>query len=85
MDVVIGIAASGRTPYVIGGLQYAQSIGAQTVAISCNTASEISKHADYPLEVNVGRGINWFYTLKIWNCTKVNIEYDFHDYDGTLW
>lgn len=54
MDVVIGIAASGRTPYVIGGLQYAQSIGAQTVAISCNTASEISKHADYPLEVNVG-------------------------------
>lgn len=48
MDVVIGIAASGRTPYVIGGLQYAQSIGAQTVAISCNTASEISKHADYP-------------------------------------
>lgn len=53
-DVVIGVAASGRTPYVIGGLQYAQSIGAQTVAISCNTRSEISKYADYPLEVNVG-------------------------------
>ena len=53
-DVVIGVAASGRTPYVIGGLQYAQSIGAQTVAISCNTGSKISKYADYPLEVNVG-------------------------------
>ncbi|WP_436860353.1 N-acetylmuramic acid 6-phosphate etherase [Staphylococcus caeli] len=53
-DVVIGIAASGRTPYVKGGLKYATSIGAQTVAISCNTHTEISKLAQHPIEVNVG-------------------------------
>jgi len=36
MDIVVGIAASGRTPYVIGALEYANSIEAQTVAVSCN-------------------------------------------------
>lgn len=53
-DIVIGIAASGRTPYVIGGLEYAQTIGALTIAISCNVGSEISTHADIPIEVPVG-------------------------------
>lgn len=53
-DVVIGIAASGRTPYVIGALSYAQNIGCQTVAISCNTHSKISAHADIPIEIPVG-------------------------------
>jgi N-acetylmuramic acid 6-phosphate etherase len=53
-DVVIGIAASGRTPYVIGGLKYAQSINAHTVAIACNTNAEISNYAQFPIEVDVG-------------------------------
>ncbi|WP_174683310.1 N-acetylmuramic acid 6-phosphate etherase [Companilactobacillus nuruki] len=53
-DVVVGIAASGRTPYVIGGLDYAKSIGADTIAISCNENSIISQHADIKIEVVVG-------------------------------
>lgn len=53
-DMVIGIAASGRTPYVIGGLDYARSIGASTGTISCNKGAEISKHAALPIEVDCG-------------------------------
>ncbi|XJZ27047.1 N-acetylmuramic acid 6-phosphate etherase [Bacillota bacterium Lsc_1132] len=53
-DTVIGIAASGRTPYVIGALQYARSIGAKTVALSCNKDAAISKEADQSIEVIVG-------------------------------
>lgn len=53
-DIVIGIAASGRTPYVIGGLDYANEIGATTATISCNLDAEISKHATYPIEVELG-------------------------------
>ncbi|BBM18934.1 N-acetylmuramic acid 6-phosphate etherase [Enterococcus avium] len=53
-DMVIGIAASGRTPYVIGGLDYARSIGAATGTIACNKGAEISKHADLPIEVDCG-------------------------------
>lgn len=53
-DIVIGIAASGRTPYVIGGLDYAQEVGAQTATISCNLNSEIGKHAHLPIEVDCG-------------------------------
>ena len=53
-DLVIGIAASGRTPYVIGGLTYARETGCRTVAISCNKDSEISKVADLAIEAVVG-------------------------------
>ncbi|MFK9091830.1 N-acetylmuramic acid 6-phosphate etherase [Bacillus salipaludis] len=53
-DTVIGIAASGRTPYVIGALSYARSIGAKTVALSCNKNAAISKEADQGIEVIVG-------------------------------
>ena len=44
-DVLVGIAASGRTPYVIGGLEYANSIGAVTVGVTCNPQSEIASVA----------------------------------------
>lgn len=53
-DVVCAIAASGRTPYCIGGLQYAKSIGCRTIAIACNKNSEIGKNADLAIEVEVG-------------------------------
>ncbi|MBP3040429.1 N-acetylmuramic acid 6-phosphate etherase [Bacillaceae bacterium Marseille-Q3522] len=53
-DTVIGVAASGRTPYVLGGLSYAQQIGASTVAISCNKSADISKYAKVAIEVPVG-------------------------------
>lgn len=54
LDVVIGIAASGRTPYVIGALQYAQRIGAHTVSLSSNKDAEISAYADIRIEVVTG-------------------------------
>ncbi|MBM7587755.1 N-acetylmuramic acid 6-phosphate etherase [Bacillus pakistanensis] len=53
-DTVIGIAASGRTPYVIGGLRYARELGANTVALSCNEKAKISKEAKHVIEVIVG-------------------------------
>jgi len=53
-DVLIGIAASGRTPYVIGGLQQARANGVVTGCIVCNAGSEVAKHADFPVEVVVG-------------------------------
>ncbi|MCI1891104.1 MAG: N-acetylmuramic acid 6-phosphate etherase [Schleiferilactobacillus harbinensis] len=53
-DMVIGIAASGRTPYVIGGLDYARSLGAKTASIACNPDALVSPHADWPVEIVVG-------------------------------
>lgn len=53
-DTVIGIAASGRTPYVIGALQYANEVGAFTGAISCVEDSEISKYAKARIEAITG-------------------------------
>lgn len=53
-DVVMGIAVSGRTPYVIGGLEYARSIGAVTIALSCNPDSAIGAIADLAIAPVVG-------------------------------
>lgn len=53
-DVVIGITASGRTPYPIGALKYAHEIGVFTVGLSCNENSLISQYADCEVEVIVG-------------------------------
>ncbi len=53
-DVLVGIAASGRTPYVIGALQYAKSVGAITGAISCNPESPIAQIADIAMTPVVG-------------------------------
>jgi N-acetylmuramic acid 6-phosphate etherase len=54
LDTIVGIAASGRTPYVIGGLRTARENGLLTGAISCNKNSEISQEAEYPIEAIVG-------------------------------
>jgi N-acetylmuramic acid 6-phosphate etherase len=54
LDTVVGIAASGRTPYVIGGLNKARENGLLTGSISCNQASEISQAAEYPIEAIPG-------------------------------
>lgn len=45
-DVLVGIAASGRTPYAIGAMDYARSIGAPVIAVVCCAESEMSRHAD---------------------------------------
>ncbi len=53
-DVLVGIATSGRTPYVIGGLQYARQIGAFAVGLTCNEASELHECSDLVIAPVVG-------------------------------
>lgn len=53
-DVVLGIAASGTTPYVIGALEECRKMGIMTGSISCNPDSPVSAVADFPIEVVVG-------------------------------
>ncbi len=53
-DIVVGIAASGRTPYVIGALKKCKAHGIQTGCIVCNKNSEVAAQSDYPVEVIVG-------------------------------
>jgi len=53
-DVVVGIAASGRTPYVVGGVRKARQEGILTACITCNRESEVAKEVDIPIEAIVG-------------------------------
>lgn len=71
-DILCGIAASGRTPYVIGGLKYARSIGAKTIAVACNIDSEIGREADIAIEVTPGPEVLTGSTrLKAGTCQKL--------------
>ncbi|WP_152360714.1 N-acetylmuramic acid 6-phosphate etherase [Microlunatus speluncae] len=54
LDTVVGIAASGRTPYVRGALVRARERGAVTIALSCNSPAELSEFADHPIEAMPG-------------------------------
>jgi N-acetylmuramic acid 6-phosphate etherase len=54
LDVVVGIAASGRTPYVVGALKYAKTIHAATISLTSNKQAVISQFADIPIEVETG-------------------------------
>ncbi|WP_318443082.1 N-acetylmuramic acid 6-phosphate etherase [Photobacterium leiognathi] len=53
-DVLVGIAASGRTPYVIGSMNYAKSVGAKVAALSCNANSPMAEIADINITPIVG-------------------------------
>ncbi len=53
-DIVVGIAASGRTPYVVGGLKAANENGLLTGCVVCNSGSPVAAEAQYPVEVVVG-------------------------------
>ncbi|HEK4633197.1 TPA: N-acetylmuramic acid 6-phosphate etherase [Clostridioides difficile] len=53
-DVICGIAASGRTPYVIGAMEYAKELGCAVLSITMNPNSEMSKKADLPINIIVG-------------------------------
>lgn len=53
-DVVVGIAASGRTPYTLGAVDEARRRGASTIGVSCNADTELSRRVDHPIEVVVG-------------------------------
>lgn len=53
-DSVIGVSASGSTPYVVGALRRAREVGALTVGVSCNVPSEVGREADHAIEVDTG-------------------------------
>ncbi len=53
-DVLVGIAASGKTPYVLGGVRDAKKNGIATGCITCNSGSQLAQMVDYPIEVIVG-------------------------------
>jgi N-acetylmuramic acid 6-phosphate etherase len=53
-DVLCGIAASGRTPYVLGAIRKARELGCLTLAVSCTPSSELSKAVEIPIEVLTG-------------------------------
>jgi N-acetylmuramic acid 6-phosphate etherase len=53
-DAVVGIAASGRTPYVLGGLAFARSVGALTIGLSCTLDSEVARAADIAITPIIG-------------------------------
>ena len=54
LDCVVGIAASGRTPYVMGAIEYARSVGALTIALTSNPNSQIGKISDHALDIDSG-------------------------------
>ena len=53
-DIVVGVSASGSTPYVVGAVEYARARGALTAAITCNTGTQLSQVADTTIIVEVG-------------------------------
>jgi len=71
-DVVVAIAASGRTPYTIGALKYAKKLNAKCISITCNKASRLSNYADVAIEVDAGPEILTGSTrLKAGTCQKI--------------
>lgn len=71
-DTVIGIAASGRTPYVIGALKYAEEVHAHRVSVSCNRNAVISQYAEAAIEADAGSEVLTGSTrLKAGTCTKM--------------
>ena len=71
-DFVVGIAASGRTPYVLGGLAYARAVGCHTAAIACNASSMIGRAAELAIEVVPGPEVLTGSTrLKAGTCQKL--------------
>ncbi|WP_312112412.1 N-acetylmuramic acid 6-phosphate etherase [Brevibacillus reuszeri] len=74
-DVVVGIAASGRTPYVIGALKEAKALGAQTISLSCNPDPDISQEADVSINMLVGPEVVTGSTrLKAGSATKMALN-----------
>ena len=75
VDVVIGITASGRTPFVLGALERARSLGAKTILLSCNPAREEKIHVDRVINLAVGPEILTGSTrLKAGTATKIALN-----------
>jgi N-acetylmuramic acid 6-phosphate etherase len=75
VDIVIGITASGRTPFVLGALARAKSLGAKTVLLSCNPAREKNLNVDLAIDLAVGPEILTGSTrLKAGTATKISLN-----------
>ena len=78
-DVVIGIAASGTTPYVIGALKKCQNENITTGCIVCNLGSPVADVSDYPIEVVVGpEFVTGSTRMKSGTGSEISIKYDFY-------
>ena len=78
-DFVIGIAASGTTPYVVGALEQCRKHGIKTGCITCNRGTPLAKAADYAVEVVVGpEFVTGSTRMKIWHRAEAGAEHDFH-------
>src|SRR5262249_28169570 len=74
-DVLIGISASGRTPYVLGAISEAKKMGAVTAGISCSPQSELSAAVDFPIEPVPGpEGIAGSTLLRAGTATKMSLN-----------
>ena len=76
-DVVAGIAASGRTPYTLGAMKYAKSIGAKVLSITCNPNSKMAALADVSIAPVPGPEVVTGSTrMKVGDCAKAGAQYD---------
>jgi len=74
-DIVVGITASGRTPFVVGALERTKSLGAKTVLLTCNPAREKNVNADLAIDLAVGPEILTGSTrLKAGTATKIALN-----------
>lgn len=74
-DMLIAVAASGRTPYAIGGVEYAKSLNAKTACVCCNINTELGAVVDYPIECSAGPEVLTGSTrLKSGTCQKIIIN-----------
>lgn len=84
-DFVVGIAASGRTPYVLGGLDYAKSLGCHTAAIACNPGQRSGQgQQSWPSRWNVARGADRSTPAEIRHGTEADPEHDLDCIHGAL-
>lgn len=84
-DVLVGIAASGRTPYVIAGMEYARSVGATVVSLACNPAADgsVRRYCDYPRS-RCGSGYG-LVTHESGHCAETGAQYADHGRDDQKW
>jgi N-acetylmuramic acid 6-phosphate etherase len=75
VDVIIGVSASGRTPFVLGALERTKSLGAKTILLSCNPARDQKPHVDLAIDLAVGPEILTGSTrLKAGTATKIALN-----------
>ncbi|MFG6147795.1 N-acetylmuramic acid 6-phosphate etherase [Halobacillus sp. B23F22_1] len=79
-DMLIGIASSGKTPYVLGAVKKAEQLGILTAGVSCRENAALSELVDFPIDLNVGKEIiKGSKKIKSWYGTKDEVKYNFYN------